>query len=144
MRPLTHSFRLFRSPRSFLPRSPRRLFLRRSSRCPRSLSTISSPPPPPRRPSPSPPPRTQVIYVFGGVRGGNEMWCLETSTRRWSRRSDKTGRVPKPRFGHCAATIGTSIYVFAGHDGKKSLNDLYKFDTSTNVWSDMGRYVTWY
>ena len=66
------------------------------------------------------------------------MWCLETSTRRWSRRSDKTGRVPKPRFGHCAATIGTSIYIFAGHDGKKSLNDLYKFDTSTNVWSDMG------
>ena len=22
-----------------------------------------------------------VIYVFGGVRGGNEVWCLETTTK---------------------------------------------------------------
>ncbi|KAI5084665.1 hypothetical protein GOP47_0000834 [Adiantum capillus-veneris] len=45
------------------------------------------------------------------------------------------GTAPSPRDSHSCTTVGTSVYVFGGTDGKTPLKDLYILDTTTNTWS---------
>ena len=40
------------------------------------------------------------------------------------------GRAPSPRDSHSCNTVGTSLFVFGGTDGKTPLQDLYILDTS--------------
>ncbi|MCO5577092.1 hypothetical protein L7F22_030914 [Adiantum nelumboides] len=52
----------------------------------------------------------------------------------WSKPMVK-GTAPSPRDSHSCTTVGTSLYVFGGTDGKTPLKDLYILDTTTNTWS---------
>eukprot|EP00947_MAST-08B_sp_MAST-8B-sp1_P000661 g661.t1 len=82
----------------------------------------------------------RTIYVFGGVCGGNDVWALDTANESWRRLSPPqvVGDIPKPRFGHCSAAIGDHLYIFAGHDGRRSLQELYRFDTRGLTWKALG------
>ena len=42
---------------------------------------------------------------------------------------------PCGRCGHSAVVHSASLYIFGGFEGKKWLNDLHKFDTTSFVWS---------
>lgn len=45
------------------------------------------------------------------------------------------GTAPSSRDSHSCTTVGASLYVFGGTDGKTPLQDLYILDTITNTWS---------
>lgn len=80
------------------------------------------------------------LVVFGGVGGGNELHILETDNATWYV-PKVTGEAPPPRFGHTATLVDSpldqsrKIYIFGGHDGRKSLSDLYLFDTESMSWA---------
>ncbi|OWF37075.1 nitrile-specifier protein 5-like [Mizuhopecten yessoensis] len=82
-------------------------------------------------------------FVFGGentprVPISNIVHCLNMDTKTWSELTT-SGDVPIPLNAHSAAAVGHVMYVFGGRTGitmgEGSLNDLYAFDTSNNVWS---------
>lgn len=80
------------------------------------------------------------LVVFGGVGGGNELHILETDNATWYI-PKVGGEPPPPRFGHTATLVDSALdqsrklYIFGGHDGRKSLSDLYLFDTDSMSWS---------
>ena len=80
------------------------------------------------------------MVIFGGVGGGNELHILETDTLTWYV-PKVTGEPPLPRFGHSATLVESAadqsrkIYIFGGHDGRRSLSDLHMFDTESMNWS---------
>ncbi|KAM7271945.1 hypothetical protein ACFE04_031159 [Oxalis oulophora] len=82
----------------------------------------------------------QKGYVFGGefsprVPVDNNLHVFDLETLTWSV-ADVTGDIPPPRVGVTIAAVGRTIYVFGGRDSThKELNELYSFDTSTNVWT---------
>ncbi len=49
------------------------------------------------------------------------------------------GTPPSPRFGHTANLVNgkydksRKIYIFGGHDGRRSLSDIHVFDTGTSL-----------
>ena len=88
-----------------------------------------------------------TVYMFGGEHEArtpvaNDLHSLDLSqaTLEW-RKVAVTGDVPSARFGHGQCSVGPFLYVFGGRQGtaidEKLLNDLYKFDTRTNVWSQV-------
>ena len=80
------------------------------------------------------------MVVFGGVGGGNDLHILETDTLTWYV-PKVSGEPPLPRFGHSATLVESSsdqsrkIYLFGGHDGRRSLSDLHLFDTESMAWN---------
>lgn len=80
------------------------------------------------------------MVVFGGVGGGNELHILEVDTLTWYV-PKVGGEPPLPRFGHSATLVESSadqsrkIYIFGGHDGRRSLSDLHIFDTESMNWA---------
>ena len=76
---------------------------------------------------------------FGGVGGGNDLHILETDTLTWY--VPKVGGEPAlPRFCHTANLVESKadqsrkLYIFGGHDGRRSLADLHMFDTESMNW----------
>jgi hypothetical protein len=80
------------------------------------------------------------MVVFGGVGGGNELHILEVDNVTWYV-PKVGGEPPLPRFGHSATLVESrldqsrKIYLFGGHDGRRSLSDLHIFDTESMNWS---------
>ena len=80
------------------------------------------------------------MVVFGGVGGGNELHILETDTLTWYV-PRVGGEPPLPRFGHTSTLVESNtdmsrrLYIFGGHDGRRSLSDLHLFDTESMSWS---------
>ena len=80
------------------------------------------------------------MVVFGGVGGGNELHILETDTLTWYV-PKVGGEPPLPRFGHSSTLVESAadqsrkLYIFGGHDGRRSLSDLHLFDTESMSWS---------
>lgn len=66
------------------------------------------------------------MYMFGGIRGGddgilddlNDMYVLDTTTLTWKKIQGK-GSIPGPRSGHTMAAVGNKIIVFGGGSGNK-------------------------
>ncbi|KAH7278115.1 hypothetical protein KP509_38G025100 [Ceratopteris richardii] len=82
--------------------------------------------------------RGRFLYVFGGYgnqddRQTNEVHVFDTVKQSWSKPMVK-GTPPSPRDSHTCTTVGTSLYVFGGTDGRSVLQDLYILDTVTNTW----------
>ena len=86
-----------------------------------------------------------TIYMFGGEHEartpvGSDVYSLDLSqaSLEW-RKVSASGDIPSSRFGHGQCSVGPVLYVFGGRMGtaidEKLLNDLYKLDTRTNVWS---------
>lgn len=80
----------------------------------------------------------RALYVFGGYgkdnRQTNDVHVFDTAKQTWSKPMVK-GTPPSPRDSHSSTTVGASLYVFGGTDGKCPLQDLYILDTVTNTWS---------
>ena len=80
------------------------------------------------------------MVIFGGVGGGNDLHILETDTRTWYV-PKVGGEPPLPRFGHSSTLVESAadqsrkLYIFGGHDGRRSLSDLHMFDTESMSWS---------
>ena len=80
------------------------------------------------------------MVIFGGVGGGNDLHILETDTLTWYV-PKVGGEPPLPRFGHTANLVESKadqsrkLYIFGGHDGRRSLADLHIFDTESMNWS---------
>uniref|UniRef100_H3AEW0 Host cell factor C2 n=1 Tax=Latimeria chalumnae TaxID=7897 RepID=H3AEW0_LATCH len=81
----------------------------------------------------------KLIYIFGGwipvgmdgMKSSNNdgEWkctdsfsCLNLDTMEWTclvsdSQADKRNSFPRPRAGHCAAAVGTRLYIWSGRDG---------------------------
>lgn len=93
------------------------------------------------------------IYIFGGRNGiemgenaMNDMWMLqvdditENNTAmmiRWTQIS-QGDNIPEARSFHKMIAVGTNIYMFGGCGSSGRLNDLWKFDTISNKWTNLG------
>eukprot|EP00945_MAST-04E_sp_MAST-4E-sp1_P000699 g699.t1 len=78
------------------------------------------------------------IYVFGGVKGGNDLFCLDTANDPLTWKVVKTtGRPPSSRLGHSATAFEDRMFLFGGTDGINDYNDLYEFSPKTGHWSEL-------
>ena len=110
----------------------------------------------------APPPRVahsqaavgDVVYVFGGRVGVdvsetplNDMWRLEIvddnddggSMAVWDRIIVPDDDGPEARSFHRMIAVETDLYMFGGCGSNGRLNDLWKFDTLSEGWTNMGR-----
>ena len=96
------------------------------------------------------------VYIFGGRNGihmgenpMNDMWMLQiiidnddtTATAIWTRITPPQGDdavLPSARSFHKMIAVGTTIYMFGGCGARGRLNDLWKFDTISNKWTNLG------
>ncbi|KAL2252223.1 UNVERIFIED_CONTAM: Nitrile-specifier protein 2 [Sesamum indicum] len=84
----------------------------------------------------------QKVYAFGGeftprVPVDNHLYMFDLNEQKWSVAEAK-GDIPPPRVGVTMASIAETIYVFGGRDAThKELNELYSFDTYTNMWTQL-------
>ncbi|MCO5601125.1 hypothetical protein L7F22_055244 [Adiantum nelumboides] len=80
----------------------------------------------------------RFLYVFGGYgkdnRQTNDVHVFDSAKQTWSKPMVK-GTPPSPRDSHTCTTVGMSLYVVGGTDGKSLLQDLYILDTVTNTWA---------
>lgn len=101
-----------------------------------------------------------TIYIFGGRDGinmgenaMNDMWMLQIVDGsddnngevkvKWTQIHDDAEyhmnrNVPQARSFHKMIAVDTDIYMFGGCGSKGRLNDLWKFDTITNMWRCLG------
>eukprot|EP00577_Skeletonema_sp_RCC1716_P021590 CAMPEP_0113420872 /NCGR_PEP_ID=MMETSP0013_2-20120614/27573_1 /TAXON_ID=2843 ORGANISM="Skeletonema costatum, Strain 1716" /NCGR_SAMPLE_ID=MMETSP0013_2 /ASSEMBLY_ACC=CAM_ASM_000158 /LENGTH=371 /DNA_ID=CAMNT_0000308407 /DNA_START=460 /DNA_END=1571 /DNA_ORIENTATION=+ /assembly_acc=CAM_ASM_000158 len=96
-----------------------------------------------------------TIYIFGGRNGiemgenaMNDMWMLTvhedtTTTAKWTQinasSDDTTSVLPEARSFHKMIAIGSNLYMFGGCGASSGrLNDLWKFDTLTHKWTNLG------
>eukprot|EP00948_MAST-09A_sp_MAST-9A-sp1_P001266 g1266.t1 len=81
------------------------------------------------------------FLVFGGYDGRswlNDMHSYSFITGTWDTDEalqDISGDVPSCRSCPSWSTFKDHIYVFGGYDGEKRMNDLYKFNINTHVWT---------
>ncbi|ELR24661.1 kelch repeat-containing protein [Acanthamoeba castellanii str. Neff] len=79
----------------------------------------------------------QRLYLFGGKKGAtegsNDLYCFDLKKQLWSKVPVK-GDVPPPRWGHSAALVGGSFYIFGGINSMANLNDIYQFDIRRRRW----------
>eukprot|EP00984_Skeletonema_dohrnii_P021604 scaffold10845_cov103-Skeletonema_dohrnii-CCMP3373.AAC.1 len=101
-----------------------------------------------------------TIYIFGGRNGiemgenaMNDMWMLTlhdettttaTITAKWtqinaSSNDTPSDVLPEARSFHKMIAIGSNLYMFGGCGAASGrLNDLWKFDTLTHKWTNLG------
>ncbi|KAJ1542983.1 hypothetical protein HK096_008897, partial [Nowakowskiella sp. JEL0078] len=68
------------------------------------------------------------IYIFGGGDGPNyfnTLYCLDVETLQWTELTPPPGPSPGPRRAHTSWAYDGCIYVYAGGDGVRALNDIY-------------------
>ncbi|RLN58514.1 hypothetical protein BBJ28_00006907 [Nothophytophthora sp. Chile5] len=78
------------------------------------------------------------MFVFGGrgARGDalRDMFFLDLSAMAWLQ-VQWTTDCPAGRFGHAVASVDDAqMLLFGGWDGRKSMNDLWLFDSTTFTW----------
>ncbi|KAL1986501.1 hypothetical protein VTN96DRAFT_6260 [Rasamsonia emersonii] len=86
------------------------------------------------------------IYLFSG-RGGVAMtpieehgsiWEFDPSTATWTLIEPADAKYPPARSYHCMANDGhKTVYVHAGCPEKGRLSDLWAFDLTTRVWTEL-------
>lgn len=86
--------------------------------------------------------RDNQMYTFGGVLNGatqtNRMWKLDFNMLEWSEVDySEQAVVPDIREGHAAMFYGKFLYIFGGMQGTKTFCDLWKFDPSEVVWTQI-------
>ncbi|KAL7456054.1 hypothetical protein ACHAWC_007574, partial [Mediolabrus comicus] len=92
-----------------------------------------------------------TIYIFGGRNGiemgenaMNDMWMLQIvdgsddNNGKIKDDDDNSNVIPEARSFHKMIAVDTNIYMFGGCGSKGRLNDLWKFDTITNMWRCLG------
>lgn len=79
------------------------------------------------------------FYLLGGEKlsfAGNsaQLWAYDTGLDSWTRLSD----APDTFIYSNLAPWGTDIYSFGNNDGATYYTEVYKYDTLTDTWSDLG------
>lgn len=82
-----------------------------------------------------------LFIVFGGTyfkdkfQYLNDLWVIDTDAMEWHK-PKAAGKAPSPRYGHAAAVVGTSVYVFGGSGPSGAIhNDLHRLDVVRWTWS---------
>jgi len=116
-------------------------------------TTSGSNTPPPSRVAHAQAAVGNTIYIFGGRNGitmgenaMNDLWMLTIDpdtnlnyTANWTQINYDTTKIPEARSFHKMIAIGTNLYMFGGCGATSGrLNDLWKFDTLTCQWSELG------
>jgi len=100
---------------------------------------VSGSPPPPRYS------HTSVeygdsVYVFGGERSSyvfNDVWKLNLTSMSWSYVAPASEVVPPARFDHVAVVSGDAMIVMGGRDGSIIRSDMWSFDFTKSVWTEV-------
>jgi len=77
------------------------------------------------------------LLIFGGFDGHNrfdDLRELHLRERRWSDVTPVRSTVPRSRFGHTAVMYGHSMFIFGGWDGHDTLQELFEYNVSSNMW----------
>jgi hypothetical protein len=74
-----------------------------------------------------------VVYVFGGVGGGDAVFALDLR-KRLTLRLKTTGHSPCARFAHVSVAVGESMFVVGGHTGAQFLDDVFRLCTRSRRW----------
>ncbi|CUA75342.1 Tip elongation aberrant protein 1 [Rhizoctonia solani] len=87
------------------------------------------------------------LMVFGGAESHdrvlNDLWSLDLTkldqrNLAWERVEVADGSPsPAKRGGHAMITYHNKLFVFGGFTGKGSLNDMWCFDLTTRVWTEL-------
>jgi hypothetical protein len=82
------------------------------------------------------------IFLFGGLteKGlSNELWVLDLDTLTWSQ-VPTFGVLPSARKGATlvASENGRKMYLFGGHDGSATLNDIHVLEVERFSWAVLG------
>ncbi|KAG8080376.1 hypothetical protein GUJ93_ZPchr0007g3241 [Zizania palustris] len=78
------------------------------------------------------------VYVFGGLSDEGICSCMnimDTESNQWNVISSSDEEWPCARHSHSLVPYGSKLFMFGGHDGQRTLNDLYSFDTTTLRWN---------
>eukprot|EP00574_Skeletonema_japonicum_P000167 CAMPEP_0201739112 /NCGR_PEP_ID=MMETSP0593-20130828/45602_1 /ASSEMBLY_ACC=CAM_ASM_000672 /TAXON_ID=267983 /ORGANISM="Skeletonema japonicum, Strain CCMP2506" /LENGTH=541 /DNA_ID=CAMNT_0048233361 /DNA_START=263 /DNA_END=1888 /DNA_ORIENTATION=- len=121
------------------------------------VPTITSSSAPPARVAHAQAAVGNTIYIFGGRNGiemgenaMNDLWMLQIdpdhndTTATWTQIHDNTTdsttttTVPEARSFHKMIAIGTNLYMFGGCSPSGRMNDLWKFDTLSCQWTELG------
>jgi N-acetylneuraminic acid mutarotase len=81
------------------------------------------------------------IYIFGGYTRKDGIYYddvhrLNVSLATWQKLLTR-GEIPNPRTDHTAVIYTSSMYIFAGYDGKSRFNDLKALDLESKDWSNI-------
>ena len=96
-----------------------------------------------------PPPRSGAasvvlqdkLYVFGGFGGGtgrlDDFYSFDFETSTWEEVKPAGDRKPgcRENNGVVISHSSQTIILFGGYNGRRWLNDLWSFDTTTNCWT---------
>lgn len=78
-----------------------------------------------------------VIYVHGGVYTGgirsNTLYAFDIEAGTWSNKA--TG--PNARTNACGCTLDGYFYIFGGNTATGIANDLWRYDPTTNTWTQL-------
>lgn len=88
----------------------------------------------------------RYVYIFGGRAGiamqecaMNDMWMFDMVTESWTEIKASGDAIPEARSFHRMICIGANLYLFGGCGSVSGrLNDLHRFDVTTNTWHCMG------
>ncbi|KAJ6247867.1 leucine-zipper-like transcriptional regulator 1 [Anaeramoeba flamelloides] len=74
------------------------------------------------------------LYLFGGVQDKNvllnDFWEFNFVSNEWKKLKPK-GELPCKRHFHSGSIVGPFFYIFGGSNGKRRLNDLYRYEFDT-------------
>jgi N-acetylneuraminic acid mutarotase len=71
---------------------------------------------------------TNLVYM-------NDNWEFDPTANTWTKKANFIG---SPRYEAVAFGLGDFGYVGTGFDGSNALKDFYKYDPSSDSWSDVG------
>jgi dynein heavy chain, axonemal len=84
------------------------------------------------------------MWVFGGYGGAgyqrtdfNDLYSFDIDTMSWNPLIEVHGTLPGRRSGHSLFAVRTNLMVYGGWNSSESFDDLFLFDTVTNVWSQV-------
>jgi len=83
---------------------------------------------------------TGCMYVFGGYDGTerlNTMHCLNLTTYVWSVVHVHSSMIPSPRCNVPCVLWKHRLFLFSGHAGGSSTNDMWTFDFLTKQWEQI-------
>ena len=73
---------------------------------------------------------------YGKDRRSTSINVFDSYTETWSHHNT-TGALPSGMCDGACTSIGTDIYTFGGSNGSTRFNDLRKFDSTNNVWTEI-------
>eukprot|EP00941_MAST-03F_sp_MAST-3F-sp1_P005567 g5567.t1 len=77
------------------------------------------------------------LFVHGGHGGSSwldDLFCLDTKRKVWSKPDLLPNSMPPARACHTLTRVNQKLYMFGGYDGQKCFNSLEVLDLDTMAW----------